>query len=170
MGIHMRLTIGLWIPLTKVAVMWELSPVVTSACSRTNSYDLFLPSSYCVALVTADDKAVMAMTTIGLIFFILSFIMVLLYMFIHQMNKNTVLILFVVFAFAAGQLTTKRTNVLPQDTVNSRSREISGLYFSNRPDIWQTPWQQRCKDACQILERYFMTSNFAASRLHESWR
>ena len=29
----------------------------------------------------------------------------------------------------------------------------SGLSFSNSPDIWQTPWQKRCRDAWQISER-----------------
>ena len=29
----------------------------------------------------------------------------------------------------------------------------SGLIFSNSPDIWQTPWHQRCRDAWQISER-----------------
>ena len=30
----------------------------------------------------------------------------------------------------------------------------SGLDFSNRSEIWQAPRQQRCRDACQISERY----------------
>ena len=30
----------------------------------------------------------------------------------------------------------------------------SELDFSSRFKIWQTPWQQRCRDACQVLERY----------------
>ena len=39
------------------------------------------------------------------------------------------------------------------------SREVSkprdsGLDFSNRSQIWQAPRQQRCRDACQISERY----------------
>ena len=29
----------------------------------------------------------------------------------------------------------------------------SGFIFSNRFDNWQAPRQQRCRDACQILER-----------------
>ena len=40
-----------------------------------------------------------------------------------------------------------------------RSREVlelrdSGLDISNRSEIWQAPRQQRCRDACQISERY----------------
>ena len=39
-----------------------------------------------------------------------------------------------------------------------RFREVSkprdlGLYFSNRSEILQAHRQQRCQDACQILER-----------------
>ena len=45
-----------------------------------------------------------------------------------------------------GPLFTKRTDVLPQDLITSRSPDIR----SNRFKIWQAPWQQRCRDACQI--------------------
>ena len=60
----------------------------------------------------------------------------------------------------------------------SRPRE-SGLNFSNRSDNWQAPRQQRCRDACQISERYnhyntqsrgFETSlNLAIRRLTAWW-
>ena len=41
----------------------------------------------------------------------------------------------------------------------TRSREVSkprdwGLDFFKRSEIWQAPRQQRCRDACQISERY----------------
>ena len=43
--------------------------------------------------------------------------------------------------------------------LTARSREVSkprdsGLNFSNRSEIWQTPRQHRYRDACQISERY----------------
>ena len=43
--------------------------------------------------------------------------------------------------------------------LTSKSREVSkprdwGLNFANHSDIWQAPRQQRCRDACQISERY----------------
>ena len=44
-------------------------------------------------------------------------------------------------------------------TLTTRSREASkprdsSLDFSNHSWIWQAPRQQRCRDSCQILERY----------------
>ena len=43
--------------------------------------------------------------------------------------------------------------------LTARSREVSkprdsSLDFSNRSDLWQTPRQRRCRDACEISERY----------------
>ena len=35
----------------------------------------------------------------------------------------------------------------------SKPRDSSSN-FSNRSDIWQASWQQRCQDACQMSERY----------------
>ena len=56
---------------------------------------------------------------------------------------------------------------------------VSVLYFSNRSEIWQAPQQQRCRDACQISERYdhynikshgFENSpDFAARHLTAQW-
>ena len=46
------------------------------------------------------------------------------------------------------------TEVLPQDLVKSRRREIRVLDFSNCSEIWQATRQQRFLDACPILERY----------------
>ena len=41
-----------------------------------------------------------------------------------------------------------------------KSREVSkpgdsAVDFSNRSEIWQAPRRQRCRDACQISERYY---------------
>ena len=47
-----------------------------------------------------------------------------------------------------GPLFTKRTDVLSQDLVRSRGREIRGLDYFNRSEIWQVTRQQRCRDAC----------------------
>ena len=49
---------------------------------------------------------------------------------------------------------TKRTDVLPQDLVNSQSRGIRINAFPIFFDIWQAPRQKQCGDACQISERY----------------
>ena len=43
--------------------------------------------------------------------------------------------------------------------LTARSRKVSkprdsGLDYPNRSEIWQAPRQQRCRDACQISERY----------------
>ena len=46
-------------------------------------------------------------------------------------------------------LFTKRTHVLPEDLVKSRS-----LDFSKRSEIWQETRQQHCRDSCQIREQY----------------
>ena len=52
-------------------------------------------------------------------------------------------------------LFTKRTDVLAQRLVKSRNREIRVcLDFFNRPEIWQAPQQQRCRDVCQMSERH----------------
>ena len=87
-----------------IGIFWFRN-LVSVSTGRRLPYDVSGSFSYkgLILLITADTKAVMAMTTIGLIFFILSFVMVLLYMFIHSVNKNILLILFTAFAFAAGQ-------------------------------------------------------------------
>ena len=61
--------------------------------------------------------------------------------------------------------------------LTTRCREVSkprdsGLDFSNRSEIWQAPRQQRYRDVCQISlsDTIIITSNLAASRLHESLR
>ena len=46
------------------------------------------------------------------------------------------------------------TDVLPQDLVKFRSRAIRVQTFFNLSGIWQASWQQRCRVACQISERY----------------
>ena len=54
-----------------------------------------------------------------------------------------------------GPLFTKPTDVL--NTVRSRKASKprdSCLDFSNRSEIWQAPRHQRCRDTCQISERY----------------
>ena len=44
----------------------------------------------------------------------------------------------------------------------------SGLDLSNHSEIWQAPWQQRCQDIIQILERFGAYNMYlAASRLRE---
>ena len=43
----------------------------------------------------------------------------------------------------------------------------SGLDFSNGSEIWQAHRQQRCRDGCQISERYIITPLLATLRLHE---
>ena len=47
--------------------------------------------------------------------------------------------------WADARLTESRKVSKPRD---------SSLDFSNRFEIWQAPRQQRCRDACQILQRY----------------
>ena len=54
----------------------------------------------------------------------------------------------------SGPLFTKRTDVLPQDLVKSRSSADSGLDFSNRFAIRQAPRHQCCRDTCRISEWY----------------
>ena len=51
----------------------------------------------------------------------------------------------------SGPLFTKRTDVLRQDLAKSWD---SGLNLSHCSEIWLAPRQHRCRDACQILERY----------------
>ena len=47
----------------------------------------------------------------------------------------------------------------------------TGLDFFNRSQILQAPWQQRCRDACQISERYdHYNVQSRGPRLHEIWR
>ena len=54
-----------------------------------------------------------------------------------------------------GPLFTKRRDVLLQDLMKSRSRDIRiNLDSSNRSKIWKAARQQSCRDACQISERY----------------
>ena len=53
----------------------------------------------------------------------------------------------------SGSLFTKQWDVFPQDFVKSRSREIR-VYFPNRFEFWYAARQLRCRDACQISERY----------------
>ena len=53
-----------------------------------------------------------------------------------------------------GPLSTKRADVLPQDLVKSRSLGIRVQIFQSLREIWQVPRQQRCRDVCQISERY----------------
>ena len=36
----------------------------------------------------------------------------------------------------------------------SLEAERFGFIVFNRSEIWQAPWQQRCRDACQISKRY----------------
>ena len=58
---------------------------------------------------------------------------------------------------------------MPQDLVSLKAARF-GFRLSKRSDIWQAPREQRCRDACQISERYdYQKSNGAASSLHESW-
>ena len=39
-------------------------------------------------------------------------------------------------------------------TLSGRPRD-SGLFFSNRFEIWQAPLQRHCGDTCQIAEQYY---------------
>ena len=70
-----------------------------------------------------------------------------------------------------GPLFTKRTGFLPQDLVKYRSRENRIYTLLNRYEIWQAHRQHRCRDACQLSERYgHHHTNIAASRLREILR
>ena len=51
---------------------------------------------------------------------------------------------------SSGSTSTKRANVLPQDLANSRSREIQVYTFP----IALKFDRLRCRDACEISERY----------------
>ena len=58
-----------------------------------------------------------------------------------------------------GTHRTLRHIYLSASVLIARSREVSktrdsGLDFSNRFEISQAPRQQRCRDTCQISERY----------------
>ena len=53
-----------------------------------------------------------------------------------------------------GLLFSKRTGALPQDLMKSQRREIQLFDFSNRFASWQTPQQQHCRGAWQMVERY----------------
>ena len=64
-----------------------------------------------------------------------------------------------------GPLFTKRTDVLPQDLVKSRSHEIRVEIF---PIALQFDRQQCCRHACKISERYDNCN--IQSRVFETWR
>ena len=81
----------------------------------------------------------------------------------HVQNLEESIASILVFTGHSGLLYSKRTGMLPQDLLKSRS-----LDFSNRSEIWQAFRQQHCLDACQILERYdhynIQTRGFETSR------
>ena len=56
-------------------------------------------------------------------------------------------------AMSPGHLFAKRTDVLQQYLVKSRSSEIRVSDFLNRSEMWQAPRQRCCRSACQISER-----------------
>ena len=59
-------------------------------------------------------------------------------------NFSTIHVLWAPIHWADGCLTaSSREFSVPRE---------SGLYFSNRSEIWQAPPQQRCRDVCQSLQ------------------
>ena len=70
-----------------------------------------------------------------------------------------------------GHLFTKRTDILPQDLGKSRGREIQVYTFPIAPKFDR----HICSIATEMPVKFqsdtvIITSNLAASRLHENWR